>query len=51
MMRDARLEFRTRELTEVEVDMEFLTIATGWRKLVIMPLAGNPASDSGHWKS
>jgi hypothetical protein len=50
MMRDARLEFKTLELAEVEVGIEFLMIATGWRKLVIMPLEDDPASDSGHRK-
>jgi hypothetical protein len=50
MMRAAKLEFKTLELAEVEVGIEFLMIATGWRKLVIMPLEDDPASDSGHPK-
>jgi hypothetical protein len=50
MMRDARLEFKTRELAGIEVDIEFLMIATGRRKLVSMSLADNSASDSCHRK-
>jgi hypothetical protein len=65
MMREARLEFKTREVevgVEITVDIVLLRTrimiaririrtAAGGREKVIMPVAGGPACDSCHWKS
>jgi hypothetical protein len=48
-MRDARLEFKTRELEDTKVAIEFLTIAGDGLRNVMMTLRGNLARDPGHW--